>query len=124
MSAGSTDLLRIINGFVNQRLHAITTILPAGSTDFFRIINDEAAIIERISSGELLYFSAVRSLAIMRGFVEALLTSMARPLSLEQFCAVTNNAVRAGNGCDSCFTLLPARSIWRCPQALLAVVCA
>lgn len=63
-----------------------------GATDFFRLIHEEAAIMERISSGEVLYTAALRSLGVMRDFVDALTAALGRPVPLETLCALLNNA--------------------------------
>jgi hypothetical protein len=72
-----------------------TTLRTPGAVEFFRILNEQVAVLEDVSRGELLHHVARRSLDAMRAFVEqqraALPAAAASAGGLEMLCALLNN---------------------------------
>ncbi|KAI8463893.1 MAG: component of the exocyst complex [Monoraphidium minutum] len=72
------------------------TLRTPGAVDFFRILNENVAVLEDISRGEVLYAAACRALKVMRDFTAAQAEYLARGgLPLEMLCALLNNNVEA-----------------------------
>ncbi|KIY92823.1 hypothetical protein MNEG_15140, partial [Monoraphidium neglectum] len=72
------------------------TLRTPGAVDFFRILNENVAVLEDISRGEVLYAAACRALKVMRDFTASQQAYLSKGgLPLEMLCALLNNNVEA-----------------------------
>eukprot|EP00877_Chromochloris_zofingiensis_P004011 jgi/Chrzof1/13610/Cz08g04030.t1 len=73
------------------------TLRTPGAVDFFRILNEQVAILDDISRGEVLFAASQRSLKVMRDFTAAQQALLGRGLGLEMLCALLNNNIDCYN---------------------------
>eukprot|EP00884_Botryococcus_braunii_P015581 jgi/Botrbrau1/2706/Bobra.0203s0048.1 len=68
-----------------------------GAVEFFRMVNEQVALVEEATNGEMLVLAGAAVLSVMKDFQEAQQQALGRKLPDEVLCALVNNNMRCYN---------------------------